>query len=57
MSNERIHKCEAEGIVSREYDVATLGLDARELGAAHTALQKGVWRTMDGLLRTTALGS
>ena len=40
MSNERIYKCETEGIVSREYDVATLGLDAEELGAAHTALQK-----------------
>ena len=40
MSNERIYKCETEGIVSREYDVATLGLDVEELGAAHKALQK-----------------
>ena len=27
-------------IISRQYDVATHGLDAGELGAAHTALQK-----------------
>ena len=39
MSNERIHKCETEGIVSREYDIATHDLDAGELRAAHQALQ------------------